>query len=139
MMNGVTSIGANNQNYQMTFRAKGEKPAYEFIDKMNETAIDFLHKDRPLKEKIEALRSKSLQWLKNLKIECPHIGKKVNPNETIIEHMNAAHYQAYLQVLKEIDPDAYKEAVIKDLNEKLATMSIWEKFKEIVKEMLNKS
>ena len=192
MMNGVTSVGMNNQNYQMTFRAKGEKAAYEIVDQLHEAAKEIT---RPLEEKREALIRKSLQWLKDLKIKCPFIGKKVKPNEAAVEHIispneqfrerlihaakyegldtekarylllmnqnpfaisfsemrknakalklieqiNEAHRQAYLQELKARDPEAYKEAVIKYMNEKFATMSMWEKLKAIAKEMLSKS
>ena len=65
-MQGISNLGVNTQNYQTTFRAKrvNKKKAYKMIDKMNETAIDFLNKDRPTAEKRETAIRRSLRELK---------------------------------------------------------------------------
>ena len=178
MINNVSPIGVYNQNYQMTFRAKGEKAAYEVVDQLHEAAKEIT---RPLAEKkanlirrsvsrflelfkkeasapnaqalvrerlihaakYEGLETEKARHILSMNLEPTRISfseiRKNAKTLKLIEQINEAHRQTYLQELKERDPEAYKEAVIKYMNEKFATMSWWEKLYAIAKEMLSKS
>ena len=157
MMNGVTGVNVNTQKYQMAFKAKGnKKAASEVVDKINEAVIDFLNKDRPLAEKKEILIRKSLQYLKDFKIEDLFVGKKIKPEKATIEHLNpssAKFYEAeYLEYKQYIDRavangmlDAEHAGVllrnkaIALTERKVAGMSAWEMLKEIAASMFKKS
>lgn len=153
MMNGIginVNSGVNvKSNYQLAFRAKGEKAVYEVVDKINDAAVDFINKDRPLAEKREKLIRDTLL---KLRIKCPFIGKKVKPEEAKIEHITPSiennkliefvdetHLKAYLEELKERDPEGYKAALRRFAEEKVAMMSTWEILKEIAKNIFKKS
>ena len=49
-MTSVTGIDVNNQNYQMTFKAKGSKATYKVVDQMHDMAKEFTSKKSDIKK-----------------------------------------------------------------------------------------
>jgi len=74
MMNGVSSVGVNNQNYQMSFRAKGvnKQKAMEVVDKLGiQMPRDMELSRRPIEEQRETLIKNTMamsigEMLKNI-------------------------------------------------------------------------
>ena len=173
-MNGINAIGANNQNYQMSFKAKGEKAAYEVVDQLHEAAKEIT---RPLAEKkanlirrsvsrflelfkkeasapsaqalvrerlihaakYEGLETEKARCLLSMNLEPTRISfseiRKNAKTLKLIEQINKAHRQEYLQRLAKEDPQLYQEIMMKEA----MAMSHWEFLKDIVKAMFKKS
>ncbi len=86
-MNSVN--GVEGSNSQLAFQAKWKnnatkKQAYKTIDKINQAAVDFMNKDRPIEEQREIAMRRSLS---NLKIKCPYTGVILEKGKAIIEHI----------------------------------------------------
>ena len=77
MMNGVTSVGVNTQNYQTAFKAKGSKAAHEVIDQAHDMAKEIT---RPVAEKKENMirryASKFIEVLGTKKKLAPEVLKE---------------------------------------------------------------
>lgn len=116
MMNGITSVGINNQNYQIAFRAKGVN------------------------------KQETMKIVDKLKIKDLFTGKVVKPEETKPEQINAAIETAnnasravYLEQLRrKSDPELYKEVLRRDAEHKVAQMSNVELIKEFIKGFFKK-
>ena len=152
MMNGVSSVGTTNQNYQLAFRAKAgdRKMVHEFIDKSNDLAMDFINKDRSLAEKREVAMRRILS---SLRIKDLFVGKKVKPEEATIEHMKKGKRtteeivdslgfeipkKVMLERLKKENPEAYKVMLMNEAEHKVMLMSNWDILKTIFKEIFKK-
>ena len=125
MINSVTGAGVNNQNYQMSFRAKGakNKKVYQVIDKLND---EILMKNRSLDEIKETFLRNCLS---KLKIKDLFVGKVVKLEETNPEHINTAIETAnnasktvYLDQLRKTNPELYKEVLRRDAIHKVGEM-----------------
>ena len=87
MMNGVTGVGASNQNYQMAFRAKGvnKQKAIEVVDKLGiQMPREMELSRRPIEEQRERIL---LKFLSKFKIKDLFTGKKIKQEEATIEHI----------------------------------------------------
>ena len=163
MMNSVNAIGVNNSNYQMSFKAKGDKAAYRIIDQAHELAKEI---GRPLAEKKENMirryvsrfmeifkkennseykeyKQKIEKAFKDGMLDADHAGallsnKSSEANE-LIEITDKAFKQARLEELKKVDPELYKEVLRRYAEEKVATMTTMEMIEEIVKNIFKKS
>ena len=145
MMNGITSVGINNQNYQIACRAKGvnKQKTMEIVDKLGiQMPRDMELSRRPIEEQRETMLSRALS---NLKIKDLFTGKVVKPEETKPEHINAAIETAnnasravHLEQLRKTDPELYKEVLRRDAEHKVAQMSNVELIKEFIKGFFKK-
>lgn len=86
MMNGVTGVGASNQNYQMTFgNRKMRKAEWMIVDAMN----DALTKEpRSLAEKTELAKLKAVSLLAQ-KFNDSFVSKIVEKGKGAIEHIKS--------------------------------------------------
>ena len=84
MMNGVTGVNVNTQNYQMSFgnkMSKAEREAYKIIDAVSDACIE-----RSFTEKAEAAKRKSVLSLAS-ELKCSYLGKILERGKATIEHI----------------------------------------------------
>ena len=138
MMNGVTGVGVNNQNYQIKFGNKMSKAEWMVVDAVNDALVK---EPRSLAEKTELAKLKSASLLVQ-KFKSLFVGKKVEPKETTTEHINTVIETAnntsravYLEQLRKTDPKLYAEVLRRDAEHNIASMTNIEIIKELIKNL----
>ena len=104
----MNSISMDNQTHQVAFRARkinDIKKAHRVIDQINDAAVEFMNKDRPIEEKRETMIRRYTAKFMEI------FGKKTNKNNKLVETANKASREANLEELRKTNPDAYVEAL----------------------------
>ena len=164
MVNGVTGVGVNNQNYQMAFKAKGvnKQKTMEIVDKLGiQIPRDIELSRRPIEEQRENLLMRSVSKFTDMFFKKPKKdlfvefiegevkAGKMEPDKArtiLINHhigsddlvtvANELSRQNYLDELAKKDPELYAEVLRRDAEHKVASMSTMQLLKEIAKGLL---
>ena len=116
-MNSV-NFNVTTQNVNFTAKVKvNKKNANEIIDAMNDKAVEFLNKDRPLEEKREMAIRKSLENIfkkfgfgKKLR----NAGEEAEKQNNIIDSFNKVYNDYKLKRLAKNNPDEAREQLMRE-------------------------